>query len=154
MRRDECTVATTLQTSVPPDSTNWNWWAQNAARNADVFSARLALLLSCACRSYPSPDVRAPYLGILGLSGEGISGIPDIGGVDNTLPPPCLVPVPEPQRGWLFHCVCSRGSWSRSAPSSSATRVGCDPRLEFGSFRPRTAPSPAPEDSGTAPPRR
>ena len=45
------------------------------------------------------------------------------------------------------------GQGGRSAPSASASRVGCDPELEFGSFRPHTAPSPAPVDSDIDPPR-
>src|ERR1700746_247640 len=100
MRLDEYTVSIAPQTSVPLDSANWSWWAQNAARNVDAFSARNALLVFCACHSYPSPDAGAPSRGTLRLSAGGISGIPDGGAAGSTVPPPCLAPVPGPQTVW------------------------------------------------------
>src|SRR6516225_1362559 len=59
---------------------------------------------------------------------------------------PALCITGDLQGGEATTSACSRESWSRSVPSSSASRVGYDPRLEFGSFHPRTAPSPAPGD--------
>src|ERR1700746_859108 len=154
MRPDEYIDSTTRQTSVPPSSANWSWWAQNAARNAGAFSARHALLVFCACHSYPSPDAALPGRETLRLSAGEISRIPDVGVVDNTVPPPGLAPVPGQRTAWWCRCVCSRGSWSRSAPSSWASRVGYDPRLGFGSFHPRIIRSPARVDSDIDRPRR
>src|ERR1700675_2450988 len=154
MRLDEYIDSTTRQTSVPPSSANWSWWVQNAARNAGAFSARYALLVFCACHSYPSPDAGAPGRETLRLSAGESLVIPAGGARGSTVPPPCPVPVPGPQTTWWCRCACSRGSGSHSAPSSSASRVGCDPELEFDSFRPHTTPSPAPVDSDRDPPRR
>src|ERR1035438_8358019 len=154
MRPDGYIGATTRQTSVPLSSANWNWWEQNAARNVDAFSARYALLVFCACHSYPLPDAGARARETLGLSGGEISRIPDVDVADHTVLLPYLAPVPGQRTAWWCRCVCSRGSESRSVPSSSASRVGCDPELEFGSFHPRTVRSPAPGDSDTDPPRR
>src|SRR6202049_251509 len=154
MRPDEYIDSTTRQTSVPPSSANWSWWVQNAARNAGAFSASYALLVFCACHSYPSPDAGAPGRETLRLCAGEISRIPDVGVVDNTVPPPGLAPVPGQRTAWWCRCVCSPGSGSRSAPSSSASPVGCDPKLVSGSFHPHTVRSPAPEDSDIDPPRR
>src|SRR5215831_5135133 len=154
MLPDEYIGSTTRQTSVPLNSANWNWWGQNAVRNADAFSARYALLVFCACHSYPSPDAGAPARETLRLSAGEISRIPDVGVADNTVPPPCLATVPGQRTAWWCRCVCSRGSGSRSAPSSLASPVGCDPRLVSGSFHPHTVRLPAREDSDIDPPRR
>src|SRR5258708_26782378 len=154
MRPDEYIDSTTHQTSVPPSSANWSWWVQNAARNAGAFSARYALLVFCACHSCPSPDAGAPGRETLRLSAGEISRIPDVGVVDNTVPPPGLAPVPGQRTAWWCRCACSRGSGSRSAPSSSASLVGCDPKLGSGSFHPHTVRSPARADLDIDPPRR
>src|SRR5499425_1265876 len=100
MHPDEYIGAITRQTSVPLNSANWNWGAQNAARTAGVSSARCALLVFCACHSYPSPDAGAPVRETLRLSAGGISRIPDGDAADNTGPPPCLAAVPAPRTGW------------------------------------------------------
>src|SRR5262250_2024668 len=100
MHPDEYIGAITRQTSVPLNSANWNWGAQNAARTAGVSSARYALLVFCACHSYPSPDAGAPARKTLRLSAGEISRIPDVDGADNTVPPPCLATVPGQGRAW------------------------------------------------------
>src|SRR5437588_12917582 len=59
MNPDEYIGSTTPETTAPPGSANWSWWAQNEARNADAFSASHEPLPFCACHSCPSPGVKA-----------------------------------------------------------------------------------------------
>ena len=47
--------------------------------------------------------------------------------------------------------ACSRGSWCRCGPASSAAPAAFGPGPESGSSRPRTAPRPCPAGSGTTP---
>ncbi len=51
-------------------------------------------------------------------------------------------------RSWC-RCVCSHASSCRNGPASSASPAACDPTLESGSSRQRTAPERARADRGT-----
>src|SRR6516165_6603333 len=151
---DEDLGATTLRTSVPPNSANGSWWAQNETGNGHASSARRAPRACYGCHSCPSPDAKEPAREILRLSDPGTSGMPDGDAVDNTLPRLCLAPIPERPTAWWSRCVCSRESSSRNVPSSSAGRVACDPRPELDSFHRRLTRWPSPADADTDPPRR
>src|SRR6266480_2289214 len=77
MNPDEYIGSTTPETTAPPGSANWSWWAQNEARNAGAFSASHEPLPFCACHSCPSPGVKARGRETLRPGGGETSGTPD-----------------------------------------------------------------------------
>src|SRR6267143_320355 len=100
MNPDEYIGSTTPETTAPPGSANWSWWAQNEARNADAFSASHEPLPFCACHSCPSPGVKARGQETLRPGGGEISGTPDVDAADNIRPRPCPGPFLGPRTKW------------------------------------------------------
>src|SRR5947208_16632129 len=93
MNPDEYIGSTTPETTAPPGSANWSWWAQNEARNAGTFSASHEPLLFCACHSCPSPGVKARGRETLRSGSGETSGTPDVDAADATRQRLCLGPL-------------------------------------------------------------